>query len=125
MATADQSAPRLALIGTKSLAVEHWVPLPSIGYGSTFTADGKTLLLTLPQTGQLAIVDLVSRSVRKVIDVGPRPQEVLLRPDRRTAYVSCFGSNYVAVIDLATNTVTSKIKTGQKADGMAWVPATT
>ena len=121
LATADQSSPRLAFLDTGTNTVRSWLPLPSLGYGSVFTRDGKRLLITLPQTGQLAIIDLAAMKVEHVVDVGARPQEVLIRPDGRVAYVSCFGARHVSVVDLSTWQVVHKIDTGEKADGMVWV----
>jgi YVTN family beta-propeller protein len=120
LATSDQLLPRLAIIDVKTQGV-RWIPLPSSGCGSAFTGDGKTLLITMPQAGQLALIDLEIGAVKKVIDIGPRPQEVLIRPDGKLAYVSCFGSNFVAAVDLSSNTVVDRVETGAKADGMAWV----
>jgi DNA-binding beta-propeller fold protein YncE len=120
LVTSDQSEPRLALVDTNTLAIKQWISLPSPGYGSTFTQDGQTLLVTLPQAGQLAVVNLRTLKLINVVDVGPRPQEVLLHPLRETAYVSCFGSNYVAIVDISTCNVVGNIETGNKADGLRW-----
>ena len=46
------------------------------------------------------------------------PQEVLVQPDGARAYVSCLGK--VAVIDLASWTVTHEIQAGTGADGLGW-----
>lgn len=119
--TADQSSPRLAFVDTKTHSVRSWMQLPSLGYGSVFTRDGKRLLITLPQTGQLAAIDVATQKIDHIVDVGARPQEVLIRPDGRFAYVSCFGARHVSVVDLSTWQVVNRIDTGEKADGMVWV----
>lgn len=119
--TSDQGAPRLAFLDTKTSTVRDWMPLPSVGYGAAFSHDGKWLLLTMPATGQLAVIDPLAKRVVHVMDVGPHPQEVLIAPDGHHAYVSCLGADFVSVVDLATWKVTGKITTGNKADGMAWV----
>lgn len=51
------------------------------------------------------------------------PQETLVRPDGKTAYVSCAGSNQVAEIDLASWKVARLIATGKSTDGLAWAEA--
>lgn len=61
--------------------------------------------------------------VARTIDVPPAPQEVLIRPDGKTAYVSCDLSNQVAEIDLADWKVKRLIHTGKTADGLAWAAA--
>jgi len=43
-----------------------------------------------------------------------------VRPDGLFAYVSCFNSNVVQVVDLKTWQIVHTIEVGQKADGMAW-----
>ncbi len=52
--------------------------------------------------------------------MGKDPQEVLVRPDGKAAYVSCIGSNQVAEIDAATWKVTRMISTGKGTDGLGW-----
>jgi DNA-binding beta-propeller fold protein YncE len=118
--TSDQTMPRVAVINTSTNKICRWVTLPSIGYGSASTIDGHTLLVTLPNVGELAAVDLDKLKVVRTIKIGERPQEVLVRPDGAFAYVSCFGGHQVAVVDLATWRVTELIDVGQRADGMAW-----
>jgi DNA-binding beta-propeller fold protein YncE len=54
------------------------------------------------------------------VDVGKSPQEVLVRPDGKAAYVSCAGGSQVAEIDLGTWTVTRNIATGKGTDGLGW-----
>jgi YVTN family beta-propeller protein len=54
------------------------------------------------------------------VPVGLSPQEVLVTPDGKTAYVSCTGSNQVDEIDVATWKVTRHIAAGKGADGLGW-----
>jgi DNA-binding beta-propeller fold protein YncE len=58
----------------------------------------------------------------RVLDVPKTPQEVLVRPDGRVAYVSCDASGQVAEIDLADWKVSRLISAGPLADGLAWAP---
>jgi DNA-binding beta-propeller fold protein YncE len=48
------------------------------------------------------------------------PQEILVRPDGKVAYVSCNRSGKVAAIDLSQWKVRTLIVAGQFADGLAW-----
>ncbi len=59
-------------------------------------------------------------TLARAVAVGKSPQEVLVRPDGKAAYVSCTGSNQVAEIDLATWKVTRTIATGKGTDGLGW-----
>lgn len=121
LVTADQSSPRLAFVDAMAGSVRDWITLPTLGYGSAFSKDGKWLLVTLPQTGQVVAIDVANKRIVHTIDTGPHPQAVLIRPDGKRAYVSCLGDSYVSVVDLETWKVIARIETGQKADGMAWL----
>jgi YVTN family beta-propeller protein len=74
----------------------------------------------MPSANQVAVVDLATLQVARRIDVGTSPQEILIRPDGKVAYVSCAASNNVAAIDLAQWKVLSLIAAGKYADGLAW-----
>ena len=74
----------------------------------------------MPGANQVAVVDLSTLKVTKTIDVPSAPQEVLMRPDGKVAYVSCNVKNQVAVIDLSNWTVKTLIDAGKTADGLAW-----
>jgi DNA-binding beta-propeller fold protein YncE len=118
--TSDQTKPQLAVIETSTNKIRNWVALPSLGYGSASTKDGQFLLVTLPVAGALEVVDLRTMKAVRTIKIGERPQEVLVRPDGKVAYVSCFGGHKVAAVDLSQWLVTAMIDVGSKADGMAW-----
>jgi YVTN family beta-propeller protein len=119
--TADQTRPRLAVIDTATNRIARWIDLPAIAYGTASLHRGGTLLVTMGGAdGALAVVDLKTMKVSHQIPVGPRPQEVLVAPDDRTAYVSLFGAHTVVAVDLSTWTVSKTIDVGEKADGMAW-----
>jgi DNA-binding beta-propeller fold protein YncE len=57
--------------------------------------------------------------VVRTIKVPPSPQEVLVRPDGRAAYVSCSSSHQIATIQITDWSVTL-IEAGRGADGLAW-----
>jgi DNA-binding beta-propeller fold protein YncE len=54
------------------------------------------------------------------IEVANMPQEILIRPDGKIAYVSCSASGKVAAIDLAEWNVQKLIVAGRFADGLGW-----
>lgn len=119
--TADQENPRLAAIDTTTNKVQQWIDLPSIGYGTAATPDGKWLLVSLIKDSKIAVVDLAAMKVVRILEVAAGPMEILLRPDRPVAYVSCFAAGKVAIIDLNSWKVSGWIKTGEGADGLAWI----
>jgi DNA-binding beta-propeller fold protein YncE len=118
--TADQTAPRMAVIDTATDTVKKWVKLDGMGYGSAPTRDGRWLLVAIPDGNEVDVVDLKTMTTARRVAVGKSPQEVLVRPDGKMAYVSCIGSNQVAEIDLATWKVTRLIATGRGTDGLGW-----
>jgi YVTN family beta-propeller protein len=118
--TADQTQPRLAVIDTATNKLTTWVPLEGLGYGSAVTSDDQFLLMALPDQNKVAVIDLKRMKVVRSIEVGAYPQEVLMQPHSRMAYVSCMHSDQVAEIDTATWKMTRLIATGKLTDGMAW-----
>ena len=80
--TADQDAPRLAVIDTTTNS-RPGVALPGVAYGMAPTPDGRFLLLGASRPGQVGVLDLKSMEVVRTLDVPKAPQEVLVRPDGR------------------------------------------
>jgi YVTN family beta-propeller protein len=117
--TSDTEKPRLAVIDVTKEAVDRWITLPSVGYGTGVTADGKWLLVAMPQADGVAVVDLARFQVVKTIAVGKSPQEVLIRPDGKVAYVSCSANHQISAIQLSDWSVKS-IEAGKGVDGLAW-----
>jgi DNA-binding beta-propeller fold protein YncE len=120
--TSDVALPRLAVIDTAARSVKTWVDLPGMGYGSAATHDGRWLLVAIPAKDEVAVVYLQTMQVARTILVGKSPQEILIRPDGQTAYVSCMGSAQVAAINLTTWKVDRLIDAGKGADGLGWAP---
>jgi YVTN family beta-propeller protein len=118
--TADQTKPQLAVIDTATNQVKTWVALPGLGYGTAATPDGLWLLVAVPAKNQVSVVDLKSMQVARNIDVAKSPQEILIRPDAKVAYVSCAGDGKVAAIDLGEWKVDKLIVAGNYADGLGW-----
>lgn len=120
--TADQTKPQMAVIDTAAMKVANWVPLDGTGYGAAPTKDGRWLLMAVPHANDVDVVDLKTMKVARTVPLGAHtsPQEVLVNPDGKTAYVSCVGDSHVAEIDLATWKVTRMIPTGKGTDGLSW-----
>lgn len=118
--TADMTAPRLAVIDTTTDTVAHWVPLEGLAYGTAPTLDGSYLLVTMPLKGKVAVVDIQSMQVVRTIPTPADPEEVLMHPGGKIAYVSCVSSHQIAEVDLATWKVNRTIEDGRNSDGIAW-----
>lgn len=86
-----------------------------------FTPDGRTVLISDLDAGELLVIDVASRKVTKKIALGRMVEGILMQPDGARAYVAVNGDNYVAVVDLKTLAVTARFDTGRGPDGMAWV----
>ena len=117
--TSDQTKPQLAVIDAATDKVKKWVELPGTGYGTASTKDGRWLLVAVPPANKVAVVDLKKLEVVRSIDVPAAPQEVLVRPDDKIAYVSCDKSHQVAALNLVDWSV-SLIDAGKGTDGLAW-----
>jgi YVTN family beta-propeller protein len=85
-----------------------------------FTRDGKRVLISDLDAGQLVVVDAASRKEVKRLPLGRMPEGILIPPDGAKAYVAVAGDGIVAIVDLKTLQVTGKIETGKGPDGMAW-----
>jgi len=85
-----------------------------------FSRDGKLVLISDLDAGQLVIVDAASRKETKRLDLGRMPEGILIAPDGGRAFVAVAGDGQVAVVDLNSLEVTSRIETGKGPDGMAW-----
>jgi len=120
--TSDQTKPELDVIDTATNTVVKRIPMAGTGYGSAPTPDGKWLLVPMMDLNKVAVIDLKAMSVARNIDLaaGTHPQEALVRPDGKAAYVSCDHSGQVAEIDTVTWAVRRMIDTGKLSDGLAW-----
>ena len=81
------------------------------------------LVIALRTGNQVAVVDLQAMKVAHTIDVPAAPQETLISPDGKMAYVSCDASHKVAAIRTSDWKVDKLIDAGPSADGLAWASA--
>jgi YVTN family beta-propeller protein len=85
-----------------------------------FTPDGRLVLVSDLEGGELVVVDAPARKEIKRLRLGKNPEGILIPPGGARAYVAVNGDNYVAIIDLKTLSETGRISTGSGPDGMAW-----
>jgi len=121
--TSDQTKPQLAVIDAATDKIKTWVPLPGLSYGTAPTADGRWLIVVMPLIHEVGAINLRTMKMEHTIDLPVRPQEVLVAPNQRVAYVSCDMSRKVAVINLSDWKVDKLIEAGAHADGLAWAAA--
>lgn len=118
--TSDTENPRLAVIDASAQKLAGWIGLPGKGYGVVAAPEGDAVLVAIPSRGKIALVNVQDRAVARTLDLPGTPQEILVSPDGTTAYVSCFKTPVVAVIDLPTWHFITTIPAGKSADGLAW-----
>ena len=80
--------------------------------------------MALNKISQVGLIDLHTLKLVRTLPVPKSPQEVLVQPDGKLAYVSCDASRQVAVISLADWQVTELFNTGPGTDGLAWARQT-
>jgi len=85
-----------------------------------FTPDGKLVLISDLEAGELLVLDAHTHKEIKRVKLGANVEGILVEPDGQRAYVAVTGANNIAVIDLKTLEVSSHISTGNGPDGMAW-----
>jgi YVTN family beta-propeller protein len=85
-----------------------------------FTPDGRLVLITDLDAGDLLIYDRATLRQLKRMPLGRQPAGILVAPDSSVAYVAVTGDNYVAIIDLKTFDLAGRIQPGTGPDGMAW-----
>jgi YVTN family beta-propeller protein len=84
-----------------------------------FTRDGKHVLVSTLDGKDLLVLDAATRKEIKRVPLGAEAAGIEMEPNSKRAFVSATFGNYVAVIDLATLTVSGKIDLGFP-DGTAW-----
>jgi YVTN family beta-propeller protein len=88
-----------------------------------FTPDGRTAVFTCEFDGRIAVVDVVSRTLLRTVDMPVRhtrmgPQDIKLAPDGSVFYVADSDEGGVWVIDGAATKVLGRIPTGRGAHGL-------
>ena len=86
------------------------IPLKSPGEDWVLTENNKRLYVSMPQSNQVAVVDVPTWTVTANIDAGANPTRVALQNDERYLWVGT--NDGVAVIDTVTGKPVAQIKTG-------------
>jgi DNA-binding beta-propeller fold protein YncE len=86
-----------------------------------FTPDGRFVLITTHTGKDLVVFDAHTRKPVKRIPIEERgASNIQIEPNGHRAFIACPRDHYVAVVDLATLTMTGKIDAGREPDGLAW-----
>ena len=116
---ADQDAPRLAAVDLETHRV-GWIGLPSRGFGTAVTPDGRSLVVALRWASQIGVVDLADLALTSVTDVPAHPQAIVIHPDGTHAYSACDAAGEVVELDLRTGALSRVFATGRGPDGLCW-----
>jgi DNA-binding beta-propeller fold protein YncE len=85
-----------------------------------FTPDGRLVLIGDLDGGTLLVLQRTTCKEVKRIKLGHEPAGILVSPDSSRAYVAVTGDDNVAVVDLHTFDLITRIGSGTGPDGMAW-----
>src|SRR3954470_2315176 len=101
------------------------LPVPDCGGvdHADFTADGKLAVFTCEFAGRVAVVDVASRQLVRLIDMPVRnthmgPQDIKLSPDGQRFYIADSDQGGLWVLDGAATQVIGQIPTGHGAHGL-------
>jgi len=86
------------------------IPLKSPGEDWAMTADNKHVYVSMPQSNQVAVIDVPTWKVIANIDAGMKPARVALQHDQKYLWVGT--DDGVTVIDTVTARPAAQIKTG-------------
>jgi YVTN family beta-propeller protein len=85
-----------------------------------FTPDGKLVLVSDLDAGELVVLDAPARKEIKRVKLGKNPEGILVAPDGAHAYIAVNGDNFISIVDLKTLSEAGRIEPGAGPDGMAW-----
>ena len=113
-ATISVIDPVVGITGITSLYTS--IPLKRPGADWTKTSDEKTLFVSIPRSGEVAVIDIDTFKVTQYIPAGKLPVRTVLQPDSRYLWVGNDGEKDqpggVTVIDVAKREVAAELETG-------------
>ncbi len=109
----------------KSWKVHDITPVPQCAGvdHADFSVDGRTAVFTCEFAGRVAVIDVASHRLLRVVDMPVRhtmmgPQDIKLAPDGRRYYIADSDGNGVWVLNAAATSVERFIPTGRGAHGL-------
>jgi YVTN family beta-propeller protein len=120
VANAQDASVSIIDVAAKKVAQTLSVPFRSANR-LKFTPDGKYAFVSDLGDGKLIILDAATRREVKRIDVGGGAAGIQMAADGSRAFIAVGSQNGVAVVDLKTLALTTRIATGPGPDGLAWV----
>ncbi|MFG0282990.1 MAG: beta-propeller fold lactonase family protein [Phycisphaerales bacterium JB039] len=114
----------LTVLDVDQLRVASTIDLPMLRrpHGIVFLPDGR-ILVTCEQEQAVAIVNIESRMVEKIIGTEARVSHmVVATPNGRRAFVANIGDGSVTALDLAMGSILKQIPTAPGAEGIDITP---
>jgi YVTN family beta-propeller protein len=116
---------KLVWYDPKTWQVHDETPTPDCGGidHADFSVDGRTAVFTCEFAGRVAVIDVPTHKVLRMIDMPHRnthmgPQDIKLAPDGSVWYIADSDANGVWVLDGAATKVLRFIETGHGAHGL-------
>ena len=115
-------------------AILHTIDGFGMPYRIGITPDRRTAIVSDPEEEKIHLVDVATHAVRSVIAVPPMaateggatapasPQGVTISRDGATAFVTLKAVGRVAVVDIASATITGTLPVGAGSDGVGYSP---
>jgi len=91
------------------------IALPRAPSHLWFSADSRSLLVSLQDSGELAAIDVERQEVLWKMMIGSLPAGVLITADDRFALIAVMGEDHVAVLDWRQRQLMTRIPTGKGA----------
>jgi YVTN family beta-propeller protein len=107
--TKEDSA--LYIIDPLSKKVVKRMALPAIAYSCLLSPDERSLYVSLFGGHEVAVVDVQSATIRKMIQTGSHPNELLLNKRGNILYVANANDNSVSIINTVNNKVMETVST--------------
>ncbi len=114
-----QGGAGLGIIDTKARKVTRIIPVPGLlgPHNLDLSHDGK-LAFVRDTARHVAVVDLASGEIKKLIEVGAGHAGIDVTPDGRYAITGAIGDKVVSVIDTRTLSVVKQIEVGSGPHGV-------
>ena len=117
----------LSIVSRKTGNIEKTLTTGTLPFRVAFTPDGKHVLVTCAESGELQVFDAQERKLAHEVSIhGDRSEQsslplgVVSGPDARFAYVACARGEFVAVIDLKSAQYIDRIDTRKGPDGIGY-----
>jgi len=93
-----------------SAKATHTAPTGQFPVHMVNTLDGRTIFVTNFDESSISVIDATTWKLIKNIQVPNRPHGIVLSPDGRFVYASCYGAHAVAVMNVATETLVATVE---------------